>query len=815
MNAIESIWQDLRYATRVLRKSVGHTAVAGLSLALGIGASTAIFSVVYGVLISPYPYARPKEIWATQVRDRKIADQGWSRHRISEIVEMRKLPAIADLMGTVPETQLLTGGRPPEQFTAISVTANAFEFLDVPPVLGRTILPSDVKPSGEAEPVVVLSYRAWQRLFDGNRDALGQTIVLNDQRRTVIGVMPPRFGWWTGDGGWLPLAMDLRENRLVNDIVRLRPGVSKEVAEQQLQALHQRFAQERPKDYPKDGFSTNLLNYMDVTVAAGEMQSSLTLLFAAVGFLLLIACANVANLQLARGTARAREIAVRMSVGAGRARVLRQLLTESVVLSVAGGVLGILLAVAITRGVVALMPDFYVPNEARITVNVYVLLFSAAVSVVTGILFGLAPAVHCSRPDLVEALKEGARSAGPSAAGGRTRNVLVVAELTLSVILLMGASLTIRGFYQLQRTDPGFQADRVLMVGLPLPPKRYPTYEQRIAFSENLLERVKAIPGVQAAAMGNGGPFGGPSSPYSIEGNPQAQSRPILMGLISAGYTRTLGIALRKGRDLEDRDVAHGEPVALINETAAKLWPAGVNPIGGRLHLDLLEKPPANLLMRPSSTPYVTVVGIIADTKNAGLRSAPDPAVFVPYTLIAPPGRTLTVRTQGPPLSILNAVRQQVQALDKDQPLGRPLTLEEVLGSETVQPRFNMALFSFFAALGLTLAVVGIYSVVSYMVAARTHEIGIRMALGAEHRDVLGLMLQMGGKLVAIGLTAGLVGSYVISKYLRSEVFQVPASDPASVIGVIVLLVAAALLACLIPAQRAARLDPVRALRHE
>ena len=817
MNAAESIWQDLRFAMRMLRKSAGHTAVAGLSLALGIGASTAIFSVVYGVLIAPYPYARPNEIWAIQVRDPKSPPRGgWSRHRLSEIQQMEKLPAVASLMATDPGSQLLTGGRPPENFTAISVTANTFEFLGVAPLLGRTILPSDVKPGGEAEPVVVLSYKAWQRLFDSSPDALGQTIVLNDQRRTVIGVMPPRFGWWTNDGGWLPLAMDLRADPLVNDIVRLRPGVSKQTAEQQLQALHVRFAEQRPKDYPRDGFTTNLLNYMDITVASGAMHASLTLLFAAVGFLLLIACANVANLQLARGTARAREIAVRMSVGAGRGRVLRQLLTESVVLSVAGGAIGILFAMTITRGVVALMPGFYVPNEARIAVNGYVLLFSVAVSALTGILFGLAPALHCSRPDLVEALKEASRSAGASASGGRTRNLLVIAELTLSVVLLMGASLTIRGFLQLERTDPGFQPDRVLMAGLPLPPKRYATYEQRIAFTEDLLSRVKTLPGVQSAAIGNGGlPFGGPTSAYSIEGQPAEPSRRMLVGLISAGYTRTLGIPLRAGRDLDDRDVAHGEPVALINETASRLWPAGKSAIGTRLHLDVLVKPGGDVLVRGPGVADVLVVGIIADTKNAGLQSAPDPAVFVPYTVVAPPGRTLAVRTQDNPLLLLNAVRQQVQAIDKDQPLGRPLTLEEVLGTETVQPRFNMALFSFFAVLGLTLAAVGIYSVVSYMVASRTHEIGIRMALGAERGDVAGLMVWMGGRLVLIGLAAGLAGSFGISKLLRSEVFQVPASDPLSILGVVTLLVATSLMACLAPARRAARLDPVRALRHE
>ena len=299
-------------------------------------------------------------------------------------------------MATSPENRLLTGAFAPENFTSVSLTGNAFQFLGVEPVLGRTILPSDIKPNGEPEPVVVLSYRAWQRLFQGSPDALGKTLTLNETPHTVIGVMPSRFGWWTGDGGWFPMRMDPRQDRALFAIARLRPGVSPNVAEQQLHALHTELAKARPADYPKEGFTTVLRNYMDITVASGEMQSSLRLLAGAVGFLLLIACANVANLQMARATARRREIALRMSVGAGRARVLRQLLTESVVLSLAGGALGVLLAIGLTRGIVLLMPDFYVPNEARIEVNSYVLAFSAGISVLTGILFGLVPALECS-----------------------------------------------------------------------------------------------------------------------------------------------------------------------------------------------------------------------------------------------------------------------------------------------------------------------------------------------------------------------------------------------------------------------------------
>ena len=396
---IETLWQDVHYGLRVLRKGPGLTLVALLSLALGIGATTAMFSVVYGVLIAPYPYAKPNEIWSPDIRSVKDPRPSMRPYHLSTYLEVQKLPAFASVMATSPESRLLTGDRAPESFTSVLLTANAFQFLGVEPVLGRTILPTDVHPDGQAEPVVVLTYGAWQRLFDGSPEALGKTLILNDQRYTVIGVMPSRFGWWTNDGGWLPMPIDLHEDRMVFTIMRLQPGISRSVAEQQLQALHLQLAKITPANFPKEGFTTALRNYMDMTVASGsEMKSSLQLLFGAVGFLLLIACANVANLQMARATSRAREIALRMSVGATRGRVLRQLLTESVVLSLVGGVGGVLFAIAITKAIVALMPNFYVPNEARITVNDYVLIFSLGVSVLTGILFGIAPCLAMLAP---------------------------------------------------------------------------------------------------------------------------------------------------------------------------------------------------------------------------------------------------------------------------------------------------------------------------------------------------------------------------------------------------------------------------------
>ena len=816
--ALSTVSRDLRYGLRVLRKNRGLSAVAILSLALGIGATTSIFSIVYGVLISPYPYSRPGEIWAPSIRNAKYPNQGRATYKAMEVLRMLELPAFATVMATAPENRVLKRDGAPENFSAIQVTGNAFQFLAVEPILGRVIMPSDIQPDGKPEPVLVLSFKAWHHLFEGRDDAIGKAVVLNDVRHTVIGVMPPRFGWWTNDGGWVPLPLDPRSDRGMFPIVRLAPGTARGAAQEQLQALHQQLAQAAPADFPKEGFNTGLRNYLDITVASGEMQSSLRLLFGAVGFLLLIACANVANLQLARATARTREIALRMSVGAARGRVLRQLLTESVTLSFVGGILGVLLTVAITSAVVALMPEFYVPNEARITVNGYVLAFSVAVSILTGILFGLAPALQCSRLDLVEALKAGGKGAGVGTAGGRTRGLLVVVEVALSVILLAGAGLTVRGFIGLQKTDVGFQTGGLLMVGVQLPAQRYATWDQRVAFTQSLLDRAAAIPGIQAAAIGNGGlPFGGPRSDYHIEGVPEAGRGPIMVGLISQDYARTMGIPLLAGSLLTAQDVLHAAHVGLINQAASKLWPEGQSPIGKRIHLGLLERPQGPVLLPPGAPAAdVTVVGILRDTRNDGLRNPAAPAVFLPYTLLAPPGRTLALRVRtGNPMALLNAVREQVRQLDKDLPLGRPITIEEILGDQTRQPRFNMALFSFFGGLGLSLAAIGLFSVLSYSVASRTHEIGVRMAMGAKRGHVLTLVLTMGAKLVAAGLAVGLGGSLLLARYLKSEVFQMPATDPISLIGVVLVLAVAASLACVLPARRAARLDPMNALRHD
>ncbi len=814
---LERLWQDLRYAARGFGKTLGFTAVALLSLALGIGASTALFSVVYGVLIAPYPYAKPNEIWAPAVLGPKDSLQGWHSYSRREFLEIQKLPAFADVMATAIDPVLLSGDSSPERFYGILLTGGAFHFIGVNPLIGRTIQPFDIRADGEPEPVVVLSYQFWQQKFGGSESAIGKKLVLNDVPHTVIGVMPPRFGWYTNDAFWLPMPMNLADETPTNVIMRLRRGISKEVAEQQLQNLNVRLAGEKPQNFPRGHLRTLLLNYMDITVASGEMSSSLHLLLAAVGFLLLIACVNVANLQLAHTTTRTREIAVRLSMGAGRARLVRQLLTESVLLSILGGGLGVLFAIGATHAIAAFIPADYVPNESRITINGYVLLFSLGISVLTGVLFGLTPAIRCSRPNLVDALKDGGRGMAGSVRGQQTRSWLVVSEVALSVILLAGASLAIRSFANLLSVNPGFQPQKTLMMEVPLPPKRYATLEARNTFARNLLDNIESLSGVNAAAIGNGGmPFGGPRSSYSIEGQTPAEDRRIVVGFISADYPQTLGIPLKRGRELTKQEVAHGDHVGLINEAAAKLWPANVDPTGKHIDIDVLAKPgQPQLLVPPGSSAQVTIVGVVGDTRNAGLRDATLPAVYVPYTLLAPPSRILAVRTFGDPATILNTVRRKIRDLDSELPMGRARTLQEILGFQTVEPRFNMALFSCFAALGLALAAVGIYSVISYDVTQRMHEIGVRVALGASKSDVLAIVLRMATKVVAFGLGIGLCGSVLLERIVRFQVFAATSFDAGSFISVVVVLSVVALLASWWPARRASKLDPAIALRHE
>jgi putative ABC transport system permease protein len=651
--------------------------------------------------------------------------------------------------------------------TASHLSGTAFEFLGVAPALGRGFTSTDFQANGDAEPVTVLSFKLWQRLFNGERNVLGQTLTLDDKPHVIIGVMPPRFGWYTNDGLWLPLSVT-DQQRGVRPIVRLKAGTTVQVANAQLLAMLQAAAKAEPARFPSDGFIAEFRNYLDVTVASGEMRTSLQLLLCAVGFLLLIACTNVANLQLARAAGRRREIAVRLAMGATRGRLIRQLLTESLGLALLGGALGVLLAFGLTQIVVALMPDYYVPNEARVTMNSSVLVFSVAVSFVTGILFGLAPGLQGTRADVNDALKSGGHGAGAGSSGNRTRHTLVVVEVALSIVLLVGATLAIRGFVQLQRIERGFSTEKLLGVRVPLNPKRYTTIEQRNAFARAFLQRMRAIPGVASATLG--APVGLESgSPAAIPGQPKLTSS-VNVNYVDADYLQTLGIPLREGRMLTAEDIARGDRVAVITEAAARLWADGQSPLGRTLAVDALTAGNPNNLVPPDAKKEVTVVGIIPDVRSGDKRRAPQPGVLVPYPLRGAAARFFLVRTHGEPAGVVNAIRAELRAIDAEQPMSQPVVLEEMFRRQEAQPRFNLALFGALAGIALALAAAGIYSVLSYTVAQRTREIGVRMALGAGRSDILRLVLAAGGRLLLIGLAIGIVVSVALGLLLKSQV---------------------------------------------
>jgi putative ABC transport system permease protein len=796
-----------------MMRNPGAIVVAMISLGLGIGATTAIFSVVYGALIDPFPYKDVHGIWVPHLDNPngRGARYVFSRR---ELASFKEEPAVEDAIAVTFNDAVLGTDSSPETVRVVSMSPNAFPFLGVAPLYGRAVGLQDVGPGGRPERVVVLSYARWRKMFAADPRAVGRTIRLDDELYTIIGVMPPRFTWFGRDSMWAPLDMDIGSKVMTMVRLRLKPGVPQAVAAGQLQSLFGQLAQQSPKDYPKAGFRAVLTNFMDQTVATWQLKKMLYILLGAVSFLLLIGCANVANLLLARATARQKEIAVRTALGAKRRQIAQQLLTESLLLAGAGGALGVLLAFVTLKSIVALIPDIYIPNEAVISVNAWVLLFSILMSTATGILFGLAPAFHATRPDLNDVLKGSAKGSSTGGRGGGTRNVLVVAEVAFSTILLVGASLTMRTFLALTSVSLGYDPQDLLLLNMAAPQKRISNPQQTTAAFEAILQRVRALPGIRAATAGNGGlPFGGTNSAYSIPGKADEPDRRVMVAFVGDRYLDVMRTPLLRGRQFSPSDFA-APNVAMINQTAARqLWGAQ-DPIGQEMTLELLKSPPPGLRMVPR-TPAITVVGLIGDSNNNGLQQSPEPALFLPYSMIAPTRRMIAVRTEGDPLRQANAVREAIAAVDRVVAVSRVDTGEGLMDSQVMGPRFTMVLFLVFAGLGVTLAAVGIYSVLSYSVTRRTNEIGIRMALGAHRGDVIGLIMRSGLLLALVGIGIGLAASAFLSHLLESQIFGVKRLDPMSFAGVTAVVTVVAVIACCFPAARATRLDPASSLRHD
>ncbi len=744
------IWQDLRYGLRMLAKSPGFTAVAVLTLALGIGANTAIFTYVNAILLRPLPIDDPDRmvfLWATN------PSQGLNRNLVSapDFADWRhRNRAFEDLTALFGATHNLTGVDEPVRVSSYRVSASFFPLLGVKPALGRTFLPEEERPGWRR--VVVLSHGLWQRRFGADTGVIGQTIKLDGEAYTVIGVMPPDFQFLGQADLWTPLALDAgrsdRSRRFLLVMGRLKPGVTIEQARAEMEAIAGRLGQEYPET--NAGWGVNPVPLRE-EMFSGDAQLVLGLLIGAVAFVLLIACANVANLQLARAQSRQREIAIRAALGAGRLRLIRQLLAESMLLSLLGGTLGLLLALWGNELLSARYASS-IPILDRVSIDGLVLGFTLLLSLLVAAIFGLGPALQASKPDLNESLKEGGRSSTAGLRQRRVRSLLVVVEVALALVLLIATGLMIRTLIAFRTLEPGFNSDNLLTMRISLPAPRYPESYQVTAFYRQVLERIKNLHGVQAAGAISRLPLEGsrsnPNRSLIIEGRPvsSAAERPWAVDLtVSPDYFRTMGIPLISGRQLSEQDSAEATRVAVISKTMAhRYWP-NEDAVGKRIRLGGVG----------SDNPWITVVGVVGDVRNDDVDAPPLPQVYLPHAQNAERSMVLIVRTVSDPLSMVGAVKSAVWEVDKGQPVYNIRTMKQLLFEDLAGTHIIVELLSTFAGLALVLAVVGIYSVTSYSVSQRTHEIGIRMALGAGQPDVLRMIVNQGLLLALLGIAIG------------------------------------------------------------
>ena len=799
---------DLRFAFRMLLKHKGFTAVAIIALALGVGANTAIFSLVNGVLLRPLPFPNSDRIIYFEGKNPAagITDSNISYLDFTDWSQQTDLFASTAAYWT-GNADLSGDGAEPEAVPRAGVTAGFFSVLGVQPVLGRTILPEDDKPASFNEgrgTVAIISHGLWKRRFGSDPAIVGKQVVMKSRPLTIIGVMPPGFEYPEQTQIWVNSAVNLseepRDNRAWSAIARLNSGIDLKQAQTRVSAINAQLDQRFHET--NKGWDVSLWTLHERLVR--EVKPSLLALFGAVGLVLLIACANVANLLLARSAARQKEIAIRAAMGASRTRVLRQMLTESILLSAIGGIAGLVLSIWLTDVLLSMLPEG-APRLEQIGIDYRVLTFAFGVSALTGILFGIVPALQASKLDVTSALKEGGRSFE----GHRrtsARSLLLIGEVALSLMLLVGAGLLIKSFLRLQEVKPGFNAHNVLIANLALPYPKY-QYRQFEEFFRRLEERLEAVPGVQAAGGSINLPLN--ASGYAIgrgfipEGRPLTvdENRDAMFASITGDYFRALQIPLLSGRTFELRDNADAPKVAIINETIAKRhFGSATQAIGKRLSIWRDEK-----FMRE-------IVGVVGDTKTGSLTGEGGAQIYVPNAQSEFNIMGLVIRTAGDPAAFATTLRHEVQALDKDQPIYNVRTMDDVVSNSLGTRRVSMQLFTIFACAALLLAALGIYGVMAYSVVQRTQEIGIRMALGAQRSDVLRLVVRQGMTLAIIGVAAGLLGAFALTRVIANLLFDVGATDPLTFVSISLLLVVVALLACYLPARRAAKLNPVKAL---
>ncbi len=805
---LDELRGNLRYAVRTLHKRPGFAAVTILSLALGVGGVSAMFSLVDGVLLRPLPFADPDRLvllWGVETGMRT----GSSAASYPDFVDFEEQNSVfEELAGWSSASFAVTGSEgEPMMIDAARVTYDLLPMLGVQPAIGRGFLPEEDRVGGE--PVALISDGFWASRFGSRSDIVGQTLTLDGVYVTIIGVMPTDLEFPASVQVWIPAvpvhASDSRGQHRIVALGRLEPGINIELAEEEMRAIAARLEEEYPQSNTNRGARLETLH----EAVVGNVRPALVMLLAAVATVLLIVCANVANLLLARSTTREKEVAIRTALGAGRRRLMRQLLTESLVLAVVGGALGVLLAVAAVGLVKAINPG-NLPRLDEVAVNARVLWVALAVSLVTGVVFGFAPSYHSSKPDLNSSLKEGGRTSTQGGRKPRLRQFLVVAEMAMAVVLVAGAGLLINSFLQLQRVDPGFRDKGVLIAPLALPASRYDSRQKVTAFFDELLESIEALPGVESAAAAYRHPLsGGWETSFTLPGvyeppegqRPEARIRPI-----TASYFQTVGIPLLQGRYFDEHDDDRAPGVVIINESFARAFFPEGDAIGHRLLRDQWW---------PDLPFEFEIVGIVGDVKMDGLTESTPWAMYYPHDHYPFAEMNVVVRAEGDPLAFAAAVRQRVWALDADLPVENVQALEQIRSESVARERFQTVLLGLFAVLALTLAALGIYGVMSYAVAQRTSEIGVRMSLGARANEVLAMIVGQGMKLAALGLVLGLVGAIATSRVMASLLFGVSPTDVPTFAAVTVVLAAVALLACVLPALRASRIDPVHALRSE
>jgi predicted permease len=812
---MRTLLQDLRFSCREWRKRPGLALTAILSLALGIGATTAVFSVIYALLVNPYPYYAADRMVHLVVLNEKGEDWwvGLTGPQLKLVSQAACVESAAATFGTWNLTT--TDEELPEDVPSVNMTANAGSHFGVPALLGRALLPSDAPEGQDPQPVAVLSYSFWQRHFGGDRAVVGRTIQLVHKTYTIVGVMPSRFTWQDADV-YLPLKLPGGSNDVYDPTIRLKPGVTHAAVNAELQPLLEQFAKETPRNFPKK-FRVHVKGLNDQFVE--HLGHSLFLLFGAVGLLLIIGCANVSILLLARGTARQQELAVRSAIGASRWRIQRQLLTEALALSLTGALGGVVLAYGLLGLLVGWLPEYSFPHEMVIRINLPVLAFSVAAAILTGALAGISPAFQFSKPNVSQLVQSGTRRTTTGVRGKRAHTMLVMGQIALTLLLLTSASAAINGFVRVVRANLGYDPQNVMSVGIPVHQNAHVPWEDRTNYFEQLREHIAALPEVVSAGISTNAtpPWNGNDTTLEIFGRPSDQQLSARLNFVDSEYFSVLHIPLLAGRLWDHPELKRGARMCVVNQTLARQYWPQENPVGQQLRFPDLKSAPPYIQAVPDSNNWLQVIGVVADARDNGLRDPVKPAVFVPFSVAVRVYTQILVRTHAAPLAVLNSVRAAVKAVDPDQQvMGRTRDLQQWIERmpEYSYGRLVSGMFAAFSFLALALAATGLFSVVSYTVAQRTNEFGIRMALGAHGLQVLQLVFASTATSVVGGLAGGVALSLALSKFL-SRWAEGSVQSPILFIAATLLLILTAGLAALLPARRASSIDPMEALRYE